>query len=138
MRLRAGGLLTDNTGDPEQPIPERWGGTFCELRTLPIGRAASVATPIGGLCLTGLYKPAAGLSLILIPGGLDEARLDAAQLRARARPGWAALQNRRKSALGNPRKLLAWRLPIPGWETPNPVNFEEPGSYLKGARVSSA
>ena len=97
MRLRAGGLLTDNAGDPEQPIPERWGGTFCELGTLPIGRTALVAKPIGGLCLTGLHKPAARLSLILIPGGLDEARLDAAQLRARTRPGWAALQDRRKA-----------------------------------------
>ncbi|KAI4584189.1 hypothetical protein MJG53_007468 [Ovis ammon polii x Ovis aries] len=35
MRLRAGGLLTDNTGDPEQPIPERWGGTFCALLAFP-------------------------------------------------------------------------------------------------------
>ena len=78
MHLRAGGLKT------EQPIPERWGRAFCALRTMPapIGRTASVATPIGGLRLPGRQKPAARPWLRLSCGGRDEGGLEAAQLPA--------------------------------------------------------
>ncbi|KAI4569728.1 hypothetical protein MJT46_007022 [Ovis ammon polii x Ovis aries] len=76
MRLRAGGLLTDNTGDPEQPIPERWGGTFSALLTFPapiegtdcFGRNAGLCSGEGAC---QLLSP--GLSIR--PSGIPEAGL---------------------------------------------------------------
>ena len=102
MRLRAEGLGRQGR-DPEQPIPNRWGGTFCALRTLsaPIGWTASVATPIGGLCLTRLYKPAAHPSLCLSQGGLD-----LAYHRALAGPGWAAQEQSGEADRNTPCETL--------------------------------
>ena len=134
VRLRTGGFLADTPS--EQPIPEQLGGASFSRHTLPasIGWTASVTTLIGRLCLTG-YGLAARNSL-----RPDARNPHATELWRSLGPGlvapqdsWETDQNAPCTTLTNPDgfKFL-------GKRPQKPVSFEEPGSYLKGARISSA
>ena len=86
LLLRAGGFFLDTRGTQSSQSPSGGAGPCARSAPSrpPIGGTASVAAPIGGLCLTGLYEPAPRPSLRLSSGGRE-----AAGAGARAGPGWA-------------------------------------------------
>ena len=136
MRLCAGGFLTETA--PEQPIPERLGGASFSLHTLPapIGRTASITTPIGRLCLTG-YRPAAHPSLSLNAG-----ELHAIELLTSLGPGLAAPQDSWETYRNTPCTTLTNPYPdgfkFQGERLQIPSALKNLGPNLKGARISSA
>ena len=136
MRLCAGGFLTETA--PEQPIPERLGGASFSLHTLPapIGRTASITTPIGRLCLTG-YRPAAHPSLSLNAG-----ELHAIELLTSLGPGLAAPQDSWETYRNTPCTTLTNPYPdgfkFQGERPQIPSALKNLGPNLKGARISSA
>ncbi|KAJ8786000.1 hypothetical protein J1605_006960 [Eschrichtius robustus] len=110
--------------DPEQPIPERRGGTLCALRTLPaaywrdrFGRSADWwLVPDGALRAGSAPFASPQLRRTRSRGSRSARRAGVGHARGQ-RGDW------REHALRNPYKPSARGLQIPGWEAPAPLTL---------------